>query len=161
MEDTTLLYGPDSVADNAGAQNNDLPGDAMDSSDHPFEHAHHVESEMVDMVALMDALQCVGVEVTQANRFVASLVRKKPSIMEIYGRGRIVEMANSSHRDLNVLGDLALDLRTLKPSGEAWDFTKKSDRLEALQLVRDRKPKWVIGSPPRTAFFVHHEFQLR
>ena len=69
--------------------------------------------------------------------------------MEIYGRGRIVELANTTQH-LNVLGDQALDLRTLKPNGQPWDFTPKSDRIEAL-VVKDRIPRWVIRSPPCTA----------
>ena len=46
----------------------------------------------------------------------------------------------------------ALDLRTLKPDGSPWNFSDPADRKYALQLVRDRKPRWVIGSPPCTMF---------
>ena len=37
------------------------------------------------------------------------------------------------------------------------DFTKKSDRMEALRIVRERKPMWLIGSPPCTAFSLLNE----
>ena len=69
--------------------------------------------------------------------------------MELYGRGRVKDMANGSHRNLNILGDEALDMRTCKPNGEPWNFSLKADRMEALELVRSQKPTCVIGSPPR------------
>ena len=107
---------------------------------------------MVDMLTLMDTLQALGVDTVQANRFAAALVRSKPTLLELYGRGKIKDAANGSHRDLNIIGQDALDLRTCKPDGSPWDFTRKADRLEALRLVRERRPTWVIGSPPCTAF---------
>ena len=72
--------------------------------------------------------------------------------MELYGRGAVVDMANARARSLNIEGLDALDLRTLKPDGSAWDFTKRADRRLALQLVKERKPRWLIVSPPCTAF---------
>ena len=153
-EDTSFLYGdsaPDDLVPEQDVDNDAVVPDdeqqAMDSEDHVAD-----AGEMVDMVALMDTLQVLGVDIIKANRFVASLVKSKPSLMELYGRGSICKAANGSHRNLNVLGEDALDLRTCKPSGERWDFTKRSDRMEALQLVRDRRPTWVIGSPPCTSF---------
>ena len=53
---------------------------------------------------------------------------------------------------MNLEGLCALDLRTLKPNGLPWDFTKKQDRRLAIQLVKERKGKWLIGSPPCTPF---------
>ena len=61
-------------------------------------------------------------------------------------------MANEKRRKLNVLGEAALDLRTRKASGEPWDCTRKEDRQEALRMVEEKRPTWVIGSPPCTAF---------
>ena len=61
-------------------------------------------------------------------------------------------MANGSLRSLSVLGEAALDIRTCKPDGPPWDFSKRTDLAEALQLVKERKPTWVVGSPPCTAF---------
>ena len=149
-EDATFINDPDSL--NADAQDVELCDDAMEEADHLDASNGAGETEMVDMVALMDALQCVGVGPVEANRCVASLVRKGPSVMGVHGRGKIVESANTTHRDLNILSDLALHLRSKKPTGEPWDFTKKHDRLEAIRLVKERKPIWVIGSPPCTAF---------
>ena len=70
----------------------------------------------------------------------------------------ICREANQSRRDLNVEGLGALDLRTFKPDGTAWDFTRKSDRNEARDLVRRNEPDFIIGSPPCTAFCAwnHH-----
>ena len=67
--------------------------------------------------------------------------------MEVYGRGRIVELANTSHRNLNVLGDQALDLRTLKPNGEPWDFNRLHMRNKAVRKLLQDKPLVLIGSP--------------
>ena len=72
-----------------------------------------------DCVTLLDALQCVSVGPVQANRYVAPIVREtlRPSVVEVYGGGSIIDMANDERRDLNVLGKAALDLRTQKPDG--------------------------------------------
>ena len=32
--------------------------------------------------------------------------------------------------------------------GHKWNFTKASDREQARKYVRDKKPNWLIGSPP-------------
>ena len=60
--------------------------------------------------------------------------------------------ANGPRRALNVHGIDALGLRTLKNNGGPWDFNLRRDREEALQLIDDQKPTWVIGSPPCTYF---------
>ena len=49
-----------------------------------------------------------------------------------------------------VLG--ALDIRTLKPNGDCWDFTKRTDRREARELVNQLDPDLIIGYPPCTPF---------
>ena len=104
-----------------------------------------MSSDMVyafhDMISLMDTLQVLGVDAVQANRYVCSLVRSKiqPSVMEAYGRGKIVAMANGQFRNLNILGEQALDLRTQKPSGGNWDFSLASDRKEATRVVLEKK----------------------
>ena len=123
------------------------------------EDATSHDSNMVyafdDFIALMDALQVLGVDALQANRYVASLVKSKlqqPTVMEAHGRGKIVSMANSEFRNLNVLGKQALDLRTKKPSGAHWDFSRAQDRREAKDLVLRDEPTWLIGSPPCTPF---------
>ena len=75
-----------------------------------------LSGDMVDMLTLMDTLRGLGVNVVDANRSVASVVRTKPSLMDFCGRGNIVNLANEKLRDLNILGDTAFDLRTLKPA---------------------------------------------
>ena len=88
----------------------------------------------------------------KANRFCAAILRGKPSLIELYGQGRIKDRADGALHNLNKVGQEALDLRTCKPNGDVWDFTNKSDRLEALRFANERKPTWVIGKPPCTAF---------
>ena len=107
---------------------------------------------MADMRSLMDTLQNLGVDVVRANRFCAAVLRNQPTLIELYGRGSIKNMASGSRRDLNVLGEDALDMRTCKPNGQPWNFALTADRMEALEIVRQKKPTWVIGSPPCTAF---------
>ena len=106
----------------------------------------------VDYLALMDTLQCLGVNPVQASRYVASIIRSKPSLMEFYGIGNISRQANSNHRNLNILGKEAFDLRTHKPSGEPWNFSLAADRKLAWKIVREEEPDWIIGCPPCTAF---------
>ena len=120
--------------------------DAMEDTDHETE-----------MVAMMDVLQTLGVDVEDANRFCSKAVRaarclSDPSFVEVYGTGRIVESANGFLRNLNLKGLDAFDLRTKKEDGTPWDFSKTSDRKEALRYVQEKQPTWVVGSPPCTAF---------
>ena len=110
-----------------------------------------------EMIAIMDALQTLGVGPTKANRFSAKVMRVSaqplnPTFVEMYGCGNIVNAANHVLRNLNVDGLNAFDLRTAKPSGEAWDFSRRSDRKLALEYVQEQKPTWIIGSPSCTAF---------
>ena len=93
--------------------------------------ADMLAGESVNMLALMDTLQTLGVDAVQANRFVASILKARVSVMEVYGRGASVRLANPKRRDLSIVGKQALDLRTVKPSGEPWDFSRAQDRQEA------------------------------
>ena len=58
--------------------------------------------------------------------------------------------ADGPRRALNVHGIDALDLRTFKENSDPWNFDLRQDRDEALKLIEDTKPTWVIGSPPCT-----------
>ena len=124
----------------------------------------------------MDTLQCLSVDVEVACSFASSVCRskprfhkikndledtagliaaltgKRPTFMELFGQGRVVEMSNSHRRDLNIHGLGALDLRTNRPDGVPWDFNRSEDRILARQIVETQKPTWVKGSPPCRAF---------
>ena len=76
------------------------------------------------------------------------------TLVEVFGRGGISDQANGPRRALNIQGLAALDLRTLKPNGDPWDFNKRADRNEARELINQLQPTWVIGSPPCTAFSI-------
>ena len=93
------------------------------------------------MVAMLDVLQTLGVSPGVATTFAASISRDKPrfkhlrdeldrarrlvgattgtrpSFMEVYGRGKILEAAHGCRRNLNLEGLHAMDLRTLKEPG--------------------------------------------
>ena len=136
-DDTTDFY---KEVDNADAE--------MQEDAHPNDH---------EMLAMMDVLQTLGVEPDTANSFAAHIMNvahkpMRPSCVEFFGTGNIVGAANGRLRNLNIDGLDAFDLRASKPSGEPWDFSKKSDRVLAVDYVKSRKPTWVIGSPPCTAF---------
>ena len=124
MEDTPFVYG-----------NDPSDGDARMTS------------------ALLDAIKIVGVDPIIAARMAyAPAKQRRPTNMDLYARGAVVHGANVSYRNLEVHGLGALDLRTLAPSGQPWDFTTETDRRLALWPVRTRKPTCVVGSPPCTAF---------
>ena len=88
----------------------------------PADDAVDVEN-CIDMLTLCDTLQRGGVDSAQANRYVASLIRTKhkPTVTEVDGRSNIIKMANDELRNLNVTELKAMDLRTLKPSGQPWE----------------------------------------
>ena len=74
---------------------------------------------------MRDTLQILGVDPISSLRFACSINKTDHSTcMEVYGQGRMVQIANN-RRDLNVNCLNALDLRTNKASGEAWDFREK------------------------------------
>ena len=115
------------------------------------------DSQDTEMVSMLDVLQTLGVDIEDANRFCAKAVRTArkltdPTFIEAYGTGRIVEHANGILRNLNIHGLDAFDLRTKKKDNTPWDFSKTSDRKQAIQYVKEHRPTWVVGSPPCTAF---------
>ena len=77
--------------------------------------------------------------------------KTKGTFLEMYGQGRMVIAAHRRRRALNLEGLGAFDLGTLKPDGTPWDFRLKADRDAARQYVLDKKPLFIIGSPPCTA----------
>lgn len=92
-------------------------------------------------------------DVVSACRFAGKISKTPPpTFLERYGRGRLNELANCRRRNLNCKGLGALDLRTTRPDGTAWGFRRKQHREDALAMVMMTKPKWVIGSPPCTAW---------
>ena len=72
----------------------------------------------------------------------------RPSFVEVYGRGGLIHEAQGRRRDLNIEGLQALDIRTSKPDGTPWDFTKPADRKKAYDMIIELEPTWVIGAPP-------------
>ena len=63
-------------------------------------------------------------------------------------------MCNKARRDPNIVGLRALDLRTLKPDNQPWNFSLRTDRRLASELIEQDQPDWLIGSPPCTAFSI-------
>ena len=106
------------------------------------------------MTAMLSVLQTLGVDVNVANRFCVDVIHaaRKPTFIEAYGTGNIVELAHGKLRNLNVEGLDAFDLKTKKKHGDMWDFCKADDRKEAIEYVGRVKPTWIIGSPPCTSF---------
>ena len=72
------------------------------------------------------------------------------SLMEAYGRGGLTDEATRSPLGIKGLG--ALDLACKKPNGDNWDFSRSADRREAMNLVEQCDPDWIVGSPPCTDF---------
>ena len=92
------------------------------------------DGEMMDPIAeadenaMVDALRIAGVQEAKATEFAKYVCSMRPpsTFMEIYGRS-ISDYAGAHRRNLNVSGLGALDLRTLKPDGQTWNFCKRSD----------------------------------
>ena len=116
------------------------------------------------MSPIMDVLQTFGVSAAEAANYCSRVIKNrpimpitfgelyKPSCFEVYGQGNIVNASHGCCRDLNIDGLRAIDQRTLKPNGVAWDFNKAPDRRKARRYVEEEKPTWVIGFPPCTFF---------
>ena len=124
------------------------------------------ESGDTEMMAIMDVLQTLGVDVGEANRFSAKVIRtaqgtSHPTFVEAYGTGRVVDQANNVLRNINIKGLAAFDLRTSKEDGTPWDLLKTSDRKDAIRYIKESKSTWIVGSPPCTAFSHHQGLKLR
>ena len=107
----------------------------------------------IDSISVL--LQTLGADVADATRIAAMWVKEEqrpPTFLEVYGQGSIVDAAQQSRRDLGVKGIGAFDLRTCKPCGAPWDFSKRSDKALARECLLLEKPTWIIGSPPCTVF---------
>ena len=72
--------------------------------------------------------------------------------MEVYGRGAIVDMANARARSLNIDGLDALDIRTLKHDGTAWDFDTPKCQEKALRLIAEDDPGLRMACPECSPF---------
>ena len=90
LEDTSFMMPdlPDEPVDSAPVEQEDAQPDAMEDLSHEAdamqEEAYDTEmlvSQCTDMVALMDNLQALGVDVVAANKFVAAIPRENTSVM--------------------------------------------------------------------------------
>ena len=98
-----------------------------------------------DVQPVIDALIGAGVGDQKAKLKAKDMANPdETTFMELYGRGAIVREANGSRRDLNVAGLGALDIRTSKPDGSTWDFTKRSDRRDAMEMVDKLAPDFIV-----------------
>ena len=103
-----------------------------------------------------------GVSEVDAQRDGCSIVKapkcdndKSVCVYELHGQGGLTKAARR-FRGLNLEGLQVLDLRGLRPDGEAWDFSRKKDRQWVLRLIQEQRPMWIIGAPPCTYFSTLH-----
>ena len=116
------------------------------------------------MSSMVDVLQTLGISASDAVAYSVDMVKNRPlrpvqyghpynpTMMEVYGKGNIVAASHGPRRNLNIDGLRAFDLRTVKPDGEAWNFSKPADRRLAKRIIEEEKPTWLIGSPPCTFY---------
>ena len=109
-----------------------------------------------NMVDIANALMTLGVDALLSNQVAKDAVKRRresipATFFEVFGRGGVVQQADN-HRNLNIKGLNAMDIRTLKPDGTPWNFNLKTDRQLAIRMVRESRPTWLICSPPCTAF---------
>ena len=169
----------DQPTDQAGNDHIDVDHEIPDTTnffeevDADLENALDVDWDGEDLVdgnddhvmsPMMDVLQCLGVSAANSANYCAQVIKNSPkgptqfgpkynpTFVEVYGQGNIIKASCGLRRNLNVHGMNAFDLCTCKPSGEAWDFNKSSDRIEARKYIEEQKPTWVIGCPPCTFF---------
>ena len=105
--------------------------------------------------AMVSSLMMAGVNKTKALDITTSMNHRMPTstFVEVYGRS-IRDQSLVSRRNLNIEGLDALDLRTMKPNGEPWNFTNRSDRKRARELIDKLDPEWIIGAPPCTPWSI-------
>ena len=142
------LFGPDDLYDpepddEAIKEGGDVDFYKIVDADAEIQHNARdlLSTDDHDMVAMMDVLQCLGVDPADACRFTSSLIKDssrcqklfdrlsppsgfvgavtghRPTFMEVYGRGSVVDASHGIRRNLNVNGLHALNLRTCKQDG--------------------------------------------
>ena len=118
-------------------------GDDAAEQDTPMEEILHSD----EMSAMVDVLQCLGIEAETAVAFRVSVMEAPADIsfVEMYGQGSLITAAHNRRRDLNLVGLQAFDLRTCKSDGSHWAVELDANRCEACEYVREHKPTWVIG----------------
>ena len=98
--------------------------------------------EQVDLQALDNENKARDMEV----------IRRKLGIghdlTEVYSPWRV----NDAVRLLDMKPGYALDLTVPGPDGQHWDFSKPADRMKLRRLVKERRPFFIIGSPPCTVY---------
>ena len=93
IEDTSFLM-PEPAGEDMHAEHDGVGGNegeahdvSLDAMQEDAADSDMIVNEFVDMVALMDTLQVLGVDVLAANRFVTAILRERASVLEVYGRG--------------------------------------------------------------------------
>ena len=147
-EDAENLFGPESPAPDMDLDDHGSADAKMGTDD-----ADSVNAMCETTSSIADVLQTLGADADTATRFACSVRRipSKPACVEAFGTGNIMKLASTDARNSNIEGIAALDLRTYKPHGQAWNSKQRSDRKLAYRLINEQKPDWVIGSPPCTA----------
>ena len=75
------------------------------------------------------------------------------TFIEVYERSiRDQSLVTRRNLDIKVLD--AMDLRTIKPDGDPWNFCKREDRRLARDMIEKQNPDWILGAPPCTAFAI-------
>ena len=64
------------------------------------------EGAMVGMSATMETVQVICADAIKTIMHVSSMLRNKPSLIEMYRRGNMCNTANERHRGLDVLGEI-------------------------------------------------------
>ena len=69
-------------------------------------------------------------------------------VSEIYSPPRVVKMAKA----LGMKGGVSLDLTVPANDGYVWDFSRKHCRDQAMQIVNEKKPLFLMMSPECTPY---------
>ena len=95
LEDTREFYREVDAADH-GANAEDVPFDDDHEAAELFS-PDDMDTDVPDhaMSVMVDTLQTLGVDPVCALRFAIAVARPKPSLVEVYGRGSLVDTANA------------------------------------------------------------------
>lgn len=137
-------------ADDVPAMPEDNVGEMfMDMDVDGNESAAAAETHMSDTLVMAGLIKEIARETAKSFQ-----TNTPPATFMEVNRRPVRDYSLVTRRNFNVAGLDALDLRSLKPNGEPWDFMTRADRREAQRLLRERKPAWVTGAPPCTAFSI-------
>ena len=114
---------------------------------HPFSEPDQAPGMDLGLIDVWDA-QFVKQQVVELNLLAAELGFPQVDISEVFNPGCFAEKASS----YGLTPGYVFDITAKDELGEPWDFNLESKRVKCEAMVREQKPRLLVGSPTCKGF---------